>query len=101
MEEKSGTGEKVLFFLMGGFFGAAIALLFAPKSGEETRELLAERARQGRDLVTRKTRELQEQASEYLEKGRDVVAKQKEQVAAAIEAGKQAFREEREKVKPQ
>jgi gas vesicle protein len=96
MSEDNG-GSKVAFFLAGAGIGAILALLFAPKSGKETRDYLTQRAGEGRDLVASKGREYRRQAEEYLGKAKDVAAKQKEQLSAALEAGKQAYQEEKAK----
>lgn len=103
------SGEKFLYFLIGGFVGAAVGLLLAPKSGEETRELLtskyregterlSQRVKEGRDLVNQKARSAADRFAETVERGRDTVARQKEQLAAAIEAGKRAYHEEKDKL---
>ena len=92
-------GSKVAFFLAGMGIGAILALLFAPKSGEETREYIAQKAGEGRDYVTAKGRELRKQAEEAVDKAKDVVSKQKEQLSAALEAGKQAYQEEKGKAR--
>lgn len=102
-------GEKFLYFLIGGFVGASIALLFAPKSGEETREylgqkyreggeLLSQKGREGKEFVTGKSRAVTEKVTETIEQGKEAALRQKEQLAAAVEAGKQAYREERKKL---
>jgi gas vesicle protein len=102
------TGEKFLYFLIGGFVGAAIGLLFAPKSGEETRaflgskyregtQALGEKARQGRDFVADKSREVSEAIAETIDKGKEALSRQRDQLNAAIEAGKQAYDEEKRK----
>jgi len=54
MSENSGGGDKFLFFLAGAGIGAVLALLFAPKSGRETRELIARTATDSKDFVTNK-----------------------------------------------
>ncbi|MBZ5516050.1 MAG: YtxH domain-containing protein [Acidobacteriia bacterium] len=77
--------------------GAILALLFAPKSGEETREFITQKAGEGKEYVTARGRELRKQAEEAVEKAKDVVSKQKEQLSAALEAGKQAYQEEKGK----
>ena len=92
MEENGGS--KFVYFLAGMGIGALIGVLFAPKAGEETRELIAGKAEEGRDYLTRRGREFREQASTYVERGKDALAQQREQVAAAIDAGKQAYRAE-------
>ena len=93
----SNDTSKFGFFLAGIGVGVVIALLFAPRSGEETRELIRGKADQGRDYVTGKSRELRHQAEDFVDKAKDLVAQQKEQLSAALEAGKQAYQEERGK----
>jgi gas vesicle protein len=93
------AGTKVAFFLAGLGIGAILALLFAPKSGKETRDFIAQKAEEGKDYVTTRGKELRKQAEELVEKGKDVVTKQKEQLSAALEAGKQAYQEEKSKTR--
>ncbi len=92
------AGAKFSYFLVGLGIGAMIGILFAPRPGKETREYLTDRAEDGRDALLRKSRELREQAEEYMDRAKDVVRKQKDQISSAIEAGKQAYREEKSKV---
>jgi len=103
MEDNSGT--RFLYFLTGLGIGALVGILFAPQAGEKTRELIAGRAEEGRDYLTQKGRAAREQASSYVERGKDaatsyvdrgkeVVTHQRDQLASAIEAGKQAYRTE-------
>lgn len=99
MGEGNNGASKVAFFLAGMGIGAILALLFAPKSGEETRDLIVKRAGEGRDYVRTKTDEFRRQAEEAVEKGKDVVTKQKDLISAAVEAGKQAYQEEKAKTK--
>jgi len=91
-------GSRFGYFLAGLGLGAAIALLLAPRSGEETREYLRERAGDLRDEAKRRTRELKERAGEYAEKGKEFVERQRETVEAALEAGKGAYREEKRRM---
>ncbi len=84
-------GSKVSYFLVGLGVGALLGILFAPKSGEETRRELAGKAEEGREYAQRKARELRERAEELLERSRQIVERQKEQVTAAVEAGKEAY----------
>ena len=93
------AGTKVAFFLAGLGIGAILALLFAPKSGKETRDFIAQKAEEGKDYMTTRGKELRKQAEELVEKGKDVVTKQKEQLSAALEAGKQAYQEEKSKTR--
>jgi len=96
MSENNG-GSKAAFFLAGAGIGAILALLFAPKSGQETRDYITQRAGEGRDMVAEKSKEYRQRAEGYVDKARGSVAKQKEQLSAALEAGKQAYREEKGK----
>ncbi len=98
MSEENGA-SKVGFFLAGLGIGAVLALLFAPRSGRETRDMIAQKAGEGRDFVKTKTDEFRKQAEEAVEKGKDLVTKQKERLSAALEAGKQAYEDEKAKVK--
>jgi len=98
MSEENGA-SKVAFFLAGMGIGAVLALLFAPKSGKETRDFLTEKAEEGRDYVTARGRDLRKQAEEVVDKAKDVVSKQKEQLSAALEAGKQAYQEDKSKAR--
>lgn len=90
MEDNS---NKLSFFFLGLGIGVAVGILFAPKSGEETRELIRNKAGEGKDFLKRRSEELRESAVEALEKGKGAIAKQKDQFTAAVEAGRQAYRE--------
>ena len=97
MSDGSDRLSTLSYFLVGGGIGAIIALLFAPRSGRETREIIAQRAAESRERVLSTSRNVGEKVSTYIEKGKEVVNTQREQMAAAIEAGKQAYREEKAK----
>jgi gas vesicle protein len=92
-------GSKVGFFLAGLGIGAVMALLFAPRSGKDTRDMIVQKAEEGRDFVVAKSEEIRKQTEDAVEKGRDLVNKQKELLSAALEAGKQAYQEEKTKAK--
>ena len=92
---------------VGAIIGAAAALLLAPKTGDETRELLREKgtdwARQARERGAELARRAQEtvgdvhlraRAQEYLGRGREMVEDSSAQLKAAFEAGRGAMREE-------
>ena len=85
------VGSKVSFFLVGVGIGALLGVLFAPKSGEETREYLGKRADEGREFAQKKARELRERADELIERGKDVAARKRDSLTAAVEAGREAF----------
>ncbi len=91
-------GSKLGYFLAGLGLGAVVALLFAPRSGEETRQYLRERAEEGVDELKRRGRELKERAGEVVEKGKELAERHRESVEAALEAGKTAYREEKRRM---
>lgn len=80
------SGSVLIAFVVGAITGAAVALLYAPASGEETREYLGERAREGR-----------EKARQAMDQGRDYYQRQRENVTSAVERGKEAFQQARER----
>ena len=93
MEDRNG-GSRFIYFIAGIGIGALVGILFAPKSGKETREYLVTRADEGREFLRKRGRELREQATDYMERGKGVMAEQRDHLSAAIEAGKQAYRSE-------
>ena len=73
----SSTGSVLIAFVLGAAAGAAVALLYAPASGEETRRRLAERAREGR-----------EKAEQLAREGREFINRQRENLTAAVDQGR-------------
>ena len=82
--DDSGAGTVVIAFVLGAVTGAAVALLMAPTTGEETRRMLAQRAREGR-----------ERASEAARQARDFASRQKQTFSAAIDRGREAYEQAR------
>lgn len=110
------NGLTVLSFLAGAITGAAVALLVAPKSGRETREMLAayrdelqEKCRHLPEDIKEQTgsavdrgKEMIEHGKELIEKGNKLAAQGKEyldekkrSLSVAIEAGRKAMAEEK------
>ena len=88
------SGARFLYFLTGISIGAMIGILFAPQAGKDTRKFISGRADEGREFLFKKGKEYREQATDYVERGKGVVSQQREHLAAAIDAGKQAYRSE-------
>lgn len=88
------VGSKITYFLVGLGVGALVGVLFAPKSGEDTREFLSKKADEGRDYAQRKAKELRERADDLIERGKDVANRQKDSINAAVEGAREAYRRE-------
>lgn len=82
-----------LWFLAGLGIGAAVGVLYAPRSGAETRDAIRARAEEGREYMRNRAREVREQASQWTDRGREVLNQQRDQFRAAYEAGRQAYHE--------
>lgn len=82
--DNGNAGAIMVAFALGAIAGAATALLLAPQSGEETRRMLAEKAREGR-----------EKANEAALRGKEFLDRQRETLASAIDKGKDAYQRAR------
>jgi gas vesicle protein len=80
----NGAGTVVVAFVLGAITGAAVALLMAPASGEETRRMLVEKAREGR-----------EKAGEAARQGRELWNRQRETLNNAFDRGREAYEQAR------
>lgn len=80
-------------FLLGLGVGVGIGMLFAPKSGRETRDLIKNKAGESTDYLKQRGTDIKQTASEWVDKGKDALGRQKENIADAMEAGRQAYRE--------
>ena len=85
--------NKFSYFFLGLGLGVAAGLLFAPKAGAETRDLLLNKADEGKEYLKRRSTELRDTATDAIEKGKTAVTRQRDHLSAAVEAGKQAYRE--------
>ncbi|HXN23508.1 MAG TPA: YtxH domain-containing protein [Candidatus Dormibacteraeota bacterium] len=90
-------GSKVTYFMVGIGIGALVGILFAPKSGEDTRDYLLQKADEGKDYAQKKARELRERAEDLLERSKEVARGQKDSISAAVEAGRDAYQREKAK----
>lgn len=117
--EESSAGTKLTYLLIGGGIGAILALLFAPKSGQELRGDIADATRKGiekgketaahlqeaagdyyevtRERASEMVHSAQEKAGEFTERARTAAAQSANPFSAAIEAGKEAYKEEKRK----
>jgi len=83
-DEGAGAGTILLAFMLGAVSGAAVALLYAPAAGDETRDYLGEKAREGR-----------ERAAAAAEKGREILNQGRETLTTAIDRGREAYQQAR------
>jgi gas vesicle protein len=81
------------YFLLGLGIGVAVGIVFAPMSGEETRARVRTKALEGGDYLRKRSEDLRESATELVDRGKTAVSRQREQLNAAVEAGRQAYRE--------
>jgi gas vesicle protein len=87
--DTTGGSGVLLAFLAGAVTGAAVALLFAPATGDETRQFLTDKAREGRERAMSAARE-----------GRETLRRQRDQVVSAIDRGREAFEKARRGEEP-
>jgi gas vesicle protein len=80
-------------FLLGLGVGVGIGMLFAPKSGAETREIIKNKAGEGTDYIKQRGTDMKQTASEWVDKGKEALGRQKETLSDAMEAGKRAYQE--------
>ena len=85
MAHNNDSGSVLLAFMLGAMTGAAVALLLAPASGEETREYLGQKAREGRA-----------RARTAVQQSREFYQSQREQLTSAVERGREAFQQARD-----
>jgi gas vesicle protein len=106
--------QQLGWFLAGLGVGALVGILYSPKSGRETRESLANGAREGTEYLRTRTQQAAEKVSdlvdkgkehagvyvdrgraqweEFVERGKNLVTDQKTRVVAAVDAGREAYK---------
>ena len=82
-------------FLLGLGVGVGIGMLFAPKSGQETREIIKNKAGEGTDYLKQRSADLKNTANEWVDKGKEALGRQRDNISDAVEAGRQAYRDTR------
>lgn len=90
-------GPKISYFIVGLGIGTLVGILFAPKSGEETRDFLSQKADAGREYAQKKARELRERAEDLIERSKEIINREKGSLSAAVDAGKETYQRERAK----
>ena len=90
-DDGAGAGSVLLAFLLGAVSGAAVALLYAPATGRETREYLGERAREGRERAA----EAAQKGRDVVDRGREAINQGRETLSTAIDRGREAYQQAR------
>lgn len=91
------AGTVLLSFFIGGIIGAGVALLTAPKTGQETRKIIRDFAEDAKDKAEEYIGQVKDAASSYVDKGKDLIDREKNIISKAVEAGKDAYEKERQK----
>jgi len=87
------SGNSFMWFLAGLGFGSLLGVLYAPRSGRETREAIRNSAQEGGEYLKTRGREARESVNQWVERGKDVVSRKKEELGSAMESARQAYRE--------
>lgn len=93
MSDRDDGSNNLMWFLAGLGFGALMGVLYAPRSGRETRDALMNSAQESSEYIKNRGREARETVSQWVDRSKDVVTQKKEQLSSAIDATRQAYRE--------
>ena len=89
VDEEQGQGSNMLaWFLTGAVIGAAVTILYAPRSGKENRQFIAEKAQQGKEAISESARDMIDTSREMFERGRKLV----EDAAQLFDRGRKLMR---------
>jgi gas vesicle protein len=88
-DDGAAAGTVVVAFVLGAITGAAVALLLAPASGEETRRILGDKAKEGR-----------EKAADAARQGKEFLNRQRDTLGSAIDRGREAYNQARSGSEP-
>lgn len=93
--EDSSLGSIAFAFLAGCLVGAGAALLLAPQSGKETRDMMKDYAKDAQGKAREKANEAKETFQSAVEQGKQYINEKKAILTSAVEAGSEAFKKER------
>jgi gas vesicle protein len=101
-EQDSGfSADKVVCsFFVGGLIGAGVALLTAPKTGEETRRMIKDLAEEVKEKAKDYIDQAKGTAATYVEKGKDFLEKERDIIAKTIGAAKEVYEKEKQSEGP-
>ncbi len=72
-EDEDGGSGRMVWFLAGALIGATVAVLYAPKSGKDTRDYISGKAQQGKNAINESTMDVLDASKEMFERGRKLV----------------------------
>jgi gas vesicle protein len=103
-EDRNDFGGRVLWFAAGAAVGVAVALLYAPASGKDTRKYIGEKAQEGREALTTTGEHLVERGRDLYERGKDLYERGRkiaDEAAEMFERGRQIIEKAAEAVQRQ
>ena len=88
MARDDNGGISVAWFLVGAAVGAAVAILYAPQSGRDTRRLIAKKTEEGREMLADSSKDVIDRGKELFDKGRELA----DEAADIFERGRKLVR---------
>src|SRR5262245_12867474 len=85
--------KGIAYFFLGLGVGVAVGRIFVPVYGAEARGAIRNRAMEGGDYLKRRSEELRDSAGDVVQRGKEIMNRQRDQLSAAVDAGRQAYRE--------
>lgn len=98
MKNEETGSNSLMMFLLGGLIGAGAAILFAPKSGKETRQDIKDFADDVRCRIQGYAGDVAEKVSGGIDRGKQAIADRKGMLKSALDAGKEAYMKEKERI---
>ena len=102
MLERNNMSDRWVYFFLGGIFGASALLFVSPKArekimkcAEQGRQRVSEEVKKGQEKIFEGREELEKEAKGLVDRARDFTNREKEIIRKAIEAGMQAYKEQR------
>ena len=97
-EGRCSAGSLILGFFIGGLVGAGVALLLAPQPGREARKKIKELAENAKEKAAEYAEQMKGKVTSTVGKGKGILEEKKTLVTAAVQAGKEAYEKEKEKL---
>ena len=85
---------RFLSFIIGMGAGVAAAMLFAPRSGEETRQMISDKVQEGKRVAQDRANDLRDMANDAAQRGKDVLNRHKNAATAAAQAATETYKRE-------